>query len=104
MVLLVDRPHRRAGHGVVCRDRVVDVDLNAWLGTSVDAGDLCGIGGCAGARPRDLYLCARDIELCATDSLRAMEGDLFDAEEVLACRCLGGEGESEVREAVGSPL
>lgn len=100
-------PGDGAGGVVAGRGRVVQVDDDAVLGAVVDARDLDGGAWGAGAGAGDGQLGAADVELGAALLLRAVQGDVLAAHQVVARGEVLGQGEGEVVDAAvdgGGPL
>jgi len=83
----LSRPNSRTGLSVVRRDRVVDVDEDSRLVTSVDTGDGDERARGSTTAVGDFDLTARDVELRATEGRCDVESNGFHADEVLS----GGE-------------
>lgn len=81
------RPHRRPRCRVARRDRIVDVDQDARICGRVGAGEADEGARLAGAGAAgDGELGAGEVELGAADCAGAVQGDVLDAEEVVAVR------------------
>lgn len=77
---------RRAGVGVACRDRVVDVDLDTRVGSLVRARERDEVRGRLAATASNLKLSARQVELGSAYALSSVDGDVLVTHQVFS-RC-----------------